>query len=226
MKIVVRSLSVVALLGLSHAAQAQFVVSYFNFNTLVNSANADVTTLTPNAGNGSLSETFNGSGTTAFGGSTINAQGADVAGQALALTGGSNGSGTPNNAAYLQLQINTVGYSGLTLSFATQKTANGFNSNQLSYSTNGGVSFTPVGSTYNPATSFALQSFDLSSVTALDNVSDVRLRLVFNGATSGSGNNRIDNLKVTAVVPAPSSALVLLFGAVPCVRMMLRRRKK
>jgi hypothetical protein len=225
MKFIVRGFAAASLLVLASTAQADVVLSYFNFNTLTTNSNVDVTTLTPNIGNGSLSENFNGSGTTAFSGSTINAENADPAEEALALTGGSSGNGTPNNGSYLQLKLSTLSASGLTLSFATQKSNTGFNNNQLQYSVDGGVNYVPFGSTYNPATSFGLQSFDLTSVAALNNKADVRFRIIFNGATNGTGNNRIDNLKVMAAVPAPSSLLSLCVG-LPVVGFALRRRRK
>ena len=205
-------------------AQAQFVVSYFNFNGL--GATVDVTTILPTSGNGSLSTTFtpNGStGVTSFGGSTVNQQASDStgAGTALALVN------QTNNGKFLTLQVNTTGYFGLTYSFATQRTGTGFGPaatpNQLSYSLDG-TTYTPF-ATYTPAAAFALQTFDLSSIPALDDQSNVYLRLTFNGASSASGNNRIDNLKVTAAnTPAPSSLLVALIG-VPGIALMVRRRK-
>ena len=213
-----------ALFALGSGAHAQTTVSYFNFNALTNASTVNVSTIAPNVGNGTLSTTFNTMGVTAFGGTTINAQGADVAGQALGLTGGSSGSGTPNNNAYLQLNINTLSFRDLTFSFATQKTTTGFNSNQLSYSTDG-TNFTNFGTVYNPPTAFALQSFDLTSVSALNNKPSVFLRVTFNGATSGAGNNRIDNLKLTAAVPAPSSLAILALGALPGIGLLVRRKR-
>ena len=200
-------------------ANAQGVISYFNFNALI-AGSVTVTAITPNAGNGSLSTTFptGVANVTAFGGSTVNAENSDPAGQSLALLGGAS---NVNNGSSLTLKLFTTSYSGLTLSYATQKTGTGFNSDQLSYSTDG-TTFTDLGSAYNPPTSFALQSFSLPSL--LDNQDNVYLRITFSGATSASGNNRIDNLKVTAATPAPSSLMVALVG-VPGIGLLIRRRK-
>jgi hypothetical protein len=215
-------------------AQAQFVVSYYNFNALTNNTAVDVTTITPNIGNGSLATSFltdatdPNLGVSAFAGSTVNAEGADVAGQALALEGTeASGVTNSNNGNFLEIRTNTTNFAGLTLSFATRRTGTGFNSNQLSYSTNGGGSFTNFGAAYDPVTTtaLALQSFDLSGIAGLNNNADVRFRVTFTGATSDAGNNRIDNLKVVAATPAPSSVAVMaLGGLMPLVAIARRRR--
>jgi hypothetical protein len=101
--------------------------------------------------------------------------------------------------------------SNIGLSFASQRTATGFNSNQLAYSLDG-INFTDFGSAVNPATAFALISFDLSSITALNNQASVFLRYTFSGASSSGGNNRIDNLQVTGIstaVPAPANLMMV-----------------
>src|SRR5262249_21213733 len=86
----------------------------------------------------------------------------------------------------------------------------GFNSDQLSYSTDG-TAFTNFGSAYTPAGSFALQSFDLSTITQLDNQATAFLKITFGGATGTSGNNRLDNVQINGTliptaVPLPNAA--------------------
>ena len=221
------ALSFTALTLASARANAQFVVSYFNFNSLTNNSDVTVSSIPPDAGNGTLSTNFPaGSDVTSYSGTPINAQGADPGGQALVLFGGTgaDAEGTGgSNGKYLQLQLNTTGSSGLNFSFATRRTNTGFTNGQLSYSLDG-TNFTSVG-TYNISSVFVAQAFDLSTISALNNRSAVYFRLTLNGATVSSGNNRIDNLKVTALTaPAPSSLLAALAG-VPGVGLMIRRRK-
>lgn len=158
-----------------------------------------------------------------FAGTTINAL-PDVAnGGSFALQGGTD---TGNNGAWVQFEISTLGYRDVVMSFATQRTGSGFNSNQLSYSLDG-ATFTDFGDTYNPATSFALQTFDFGSL--LDDQASALVRITFNGATNSNGNNRLDNILFTATaVPEPSSLALLALaagGAGGAARWRRRRRQ-
>ncbi|HEY1717869.1 MAG TPA: PEP-CTERM sorting domain-containing protein, partial [Verrucomicrobiae bacterium] len=111
---------------------------------------------------------------------------------------------------------------------------------QLAYSTDG-TTFNNVGSTYvipsgvtwtsgtaNPLdnTSF---SYDLSSITALNNVSAVYFRIVdsattsINGSTaSTSGTDRVDNFTVTSV-PEPSILALAAMGGTAFLTMFRRK---
>ena len=50
---------------------------------------------------------------------------------------------------------------------AIQRSPTGFTTNQIAYSTDGST-FTDFGTTYTPAASFALLTWDLSAINALD----------------------------------------------------------
>lgn len=217
-----RALALLALLGIGGTAHAQTIVSYFNFNDARLGSPAEI--ITPNAGNGSLSTDFDTGNTIIKGagnGTTLNAEGSDPADGALFIPT-SSGS---NNGRYLQLSLSTLSFSSLTLSYATNRNTEGFTGNQLSYSVNGGA-FTNFGLPYVVGEDYAVARFDLSSITALNNQSDVRFRITFSGAVAGGGgaSNSIDNLKVT--VPAPASVAVMaLGGIVPLLHFARRRRK-
>jgi hypothetical protein len=203
-------------LALTPTAHAAFVVSYYNFN----SYNGTDLTISPNQGAGSITINPLGSGFTGnFSGTTINALGGDPAGTSLSLIAGTN---QVNNGASITIQFSTLGLSDVVLSFATQRTSTGFNSNQLAYSLDG-VNFTNFGSPITPASSFALVTFDLSSITALNNQATVYLRYTLNGATSSAGNNRIDNLQITAA-PAPANLALAAIGGLCFGAGRLRRR--
>jgi hypothetical protein len=71
--------------------------------------------------------------------------------------------------------------------------------------------------------------FDLSSIVGLNDNPNAAFRIVFNGAASASGNNRIDNLVVegtnlVTAVPEPSSMILFGLGLGGLVVKKLKRR--
>lgn len=146
-------------------------------------------------------------------GTSTNARQGDVAGQSMTLQGGTSNA---NNGRTLDLNVSTLGLSNIVISFATLRTSTGFNSNQLQYSIDG-VTFVDFGAPYTPPLTFGLVTFDLSSISGLNDNPDAAFRIVFNGATSATGNNRIDNLvvegqNVTTPVPEPGSIVLFSLG--------------
>ncbi len=155
-------------------------------------------------------------------GSTMNARLGDSAGQALNLTN------QANNGENVTLSVSTVGFTNIIVSFAAQRSATGFNSNQFQYSLNG-ITFVNFNAPYNPPTSFGLFTFDLGSITGLNNNSSAAFRIVFNGASAATGSNRIDNLVVegqspAAAIPEPASIVLLGLGLSGSMTMMRRKR--
>jgi hypothetical protein len=151
-------------------------------------------------------------------GTTLNAVGADPAGLALQLKSSNN------NGLGIEFAISTAGLEDLVLTFATSKLNNqGFDLNQVSYSTNGGSTFTDFGGTYNPSTVYAVETFDFSSIPALDNNSQVVIRIKFDGAQNNGGRNELDNVQLNAtVIPEPGS--IALLGAAALIGFRRRRR--
>ena len=205
----------------THSTQAS-LVAYWNFNELSITSAATPgfsgvpTTIAASQGSGTLDLSSWQGTVDDFAGSTINRLNEDSAEESLSLIAGSANSG---NGSSITLQISLVGQANPALSMATQGTATGFNAVQLSWSTDG-IQFTDFGASYDPASFFTLQSFDLSSVDALDGAPDVWLRLSFDGASSPTGNNRIDNLKIHAM-PEPSAAILAMLGSL----LILRRKR-
>lgn len=198
-------LSSLLVLAAAGAARAD-VITFFDFNdSNLASDRGQMTTITTNFSSTSFAT-----------GSTVNAdpdgpgpEPASAAGQALNLTG------SANNGSHIQFGVSTVGLSGLQLSFATQRSSTGFNNNELLFSVDGGMTFTSVGF-YAPPSSFGLQAFDLSGFGAVNGQASVLFRLVFNGASSTTGTNRIDNLLVSgspAASPVPEPVAVMLFAS-------------
>ena len=144
----------------------------------------------------SLTTTVAAANITSFAGTTVNADPnftpTDTSGASFVVQPGTS---NVNNGTNLTAAVTTTGYSNIVVSFATQKTSTGFVSDQFQYSVDG-TTFVNFGTAYNPATVFATQTFDLSSITALNNDANAAFRVIFNGGTAATGNNRIDNLLV------------------------------
>jgi hypothetical protein len=222
----------IALMGLSLAlslsvapqANAISLVGYWDFNSLTNPgnnspSNANVTSYAPTTGTGTLTlGRVNSSATggiTNLAGSTINALGATPAGRALVIEGNATGDATAatNNGATVTILVNLLNYTDPILTFASQRSAGtGFDSNQVSYSTNG-TTFTNFQSPFNPpAGSFGLQTFNFSAINVLDGKSTAYFRITLAGASNGAGNIRLDNIQLNAVPEPLTTAGLFLFG--------------
>lgn len=178
-------------------------------------------------GGGSLNTNFNLTNVLFAAGTSTNARQGDAGGQALSLQGGT---GSANNGRHITISVSTLGFTGISVSFATQGSGTGFNSNQFQYSLDG-TTFFDVGSPYAPAAAFAsiAMVFDLSGIAGLNNNPDAAFRIVFNGATSATGTNRIDNLVVegtiaSTAVPEPT-AMFLLGSGLTTLSVVLRRSR-
>jgi hypothetical protein len=170
--------------------------------------------LTVDHGSGTLVSNFNPANLLFAAGTTNNARLGQVAGQALSLQGGT---GTANNGRHLTFNVSTLGFSNIVVSFATQGTSTGFNNNQFQYSVDG-INFVDFGLPYTPASAFGSIPlvFSLVSIAALNNNPNAAFRIIFNGASSATGTNRLDNFVVEgsapASVPEPASVILLLSG--------------
>jgi hypothetical protein len=200
---------------LSLAVNGQTVLAYWaqNNNALPGGGFGFTPASFPQAadlGTGSLTlqnfdTTLNASGAytyiQSFAGTTTNAEAGFPSGGSLSPQGGA---GLSNNGMSIRLDISTVGHENIVLSWAWQRTSTGFNSVQVSYSTDG-INFTNFGTPFNPPTSFAAQSVDFSNIPELNNNPNAAFRFTLSGATSASGNNRYDNIRVagTAIVTPP-----------------------
>ena len=175
-------------------------------------------------GGGILTTTFLSSDVGYLAGTAKNAWPGVVAGQALRLDDRVN-----NGVGRLDFAVNTTGYRGLFLSLSSQKTSTGFNSNQISYSANGGANFSNFGLPFNPPSAFDVSTFDLSAISSLDDNANAVLRITFAGAGTASGNNRIDNVQFTAsavATPEPSTGVLAGLGALVFALCRRGKRKK
>lgn len=194
---------------------------------LVYNANFGTATLYLNGANGSSTFTSLASNpqVTSFGGSNVNTVGT---GFSTVTTGASslalaNSSANGFRAVFV---FSMTDLEDLAISYSTQASASGFNSQAWSYSTDG-VNFTTF-TTFNPrplgpATTFntvGVVNLDTTALSVLDDAATVYVGLTVNGATANSGNNRIDNIQFNAV-PEPAATLL---GAVGLLGIMRRRR--
>ncbi len=127
----------------------------------------------------------------AWGGSITSFSGAS--GDALALVG------SAGNGSSLLISFSMAGLRDLSLAFQTRGTATGFTSGTWAWSVDGAV-FTPVPGVDTASTSsgFVARAVNFSSITTLNNASNVTLRYTLSGATGTAANARIDDLVVTA----------------------------
>ena len=199
----------------SQAAQAT-EIAIWNFND---------SNLNVDHGTGVLTTNINAANILFAAGTTNNARLGDTAGQAISLQGGTN---TGNNGRHITFNVSTAGLANIVVSFATQGTSTGFNNNQFQYSLDG-LTFVDFGSPYTPATAFGSVPlvFTLSSVSGLNDNANAAFRIVFNGASSATGTNRIDNFVVEgspSEVPEPTTAMLLLSGLSGLYRYRKTRR--
>lgn len=177
-------------------------------------------------GSGTMSSNFNAANLIFGAGTTNNARLGDIAGQSLTLQGGT---ATANNGRHLTFNVSTLGFANISVSFATLGTSTGFNSNQFQYSLDG-ITFVDFGSPYVPASAFGAVPlvFSLAAIAGLNDNPNAAFRIVFNGASSSTGNNRIDNIVVEGTevtgVPEPTTAILLVSGLTGLYGVRKRRR--
>lgn len=146
---------------------------------------------------------------------------------------------------YYQFSFSTTGYKDMVLGFDQTSSSTGPRDFTLAYSTDG-VSFTNftaytvLGNGTAPNASWSsttyisayTYSFDLSSISTLDNQASVVVRLIDastvstgGGVVATGGTGRIDNFTVTmAPVPEPGTTAMLLAG-LACLGFIARRRR-
>jgi hypothetical protein len=136
---------------------------------------------------------------------------------------------------YFEFRISTVGISGIQLSFDQTSSNGGPRDFKISYSINGGASFSDL-KTYAvpenagaaivwysaPVNTASSLSFDLNSFRALNNQSSLILRLVCvsstsmsGGAVTTNGTSRVDNVLVSASSIDTTPPVISLNGTNP-----------
>jgi hypothetical protein len=126
----------------------------------------------------------------------------------------------PSDGRTLVFDLPTSGYKDIKFAYAVERTNNGQLTNHVSYSVDG-INFIQTGmsqTAFEVVVGYSLVDVDFSSLTAVDNNPDFKVRIVFEGNTAGdSGNNRYDNvtLKGTEYTLASPSENITTYQVFP-----------
>lgn len=152
--------------------------------------------------NGTITHNF--TTTDNFAGSTLDAAGFSTPDAGASLSVVSNA----NNGNSMILNVSTVGYQGIQLSYATRGTSTGFTTHTIDYSTDGSNYLNLTTITGRNNTSFSLQTADFSAITAANDNANFKIRITLSGATAAAGNNRFDNFRVTGTLATSNMAMI------------------
>ncbi|MGA2797821.1 MAG: hypothetical protein ABSE63_09600, partial [Thermoguttaceae bacterium] len=136
-----------------------------------------------------------------FVGYTNNAQPGYAAGQSLSVCG--------NAAHYVEFDVKTTDYQPQAISYDTRSSGTGSHEHDWQYSLDSGTTWTNIGNLTWTGTGNLVETLDLSSITALNNQSDVRFRVTYAAVGGTGGTNRIDNWTLTG---ASASTLTLTWN--------------
>lgn len=191
------------LYGASPVAAQQDLLGYWNFNTPAGSGSPWPAPVPPTFGTGAITYTFDAGNVADFAGNDGNAQGGDLNGASFSV------SGSTQNGRSLDIAVSTEGAENIELAFWARRSSTGFNANTLSYSTDGGATFTEAFA-FDPddTTGGAVETFDGSGIPALEDNPDVVFRIALDGA-SGNGSIRLDNVTVRGDLPPADGPIAL-----------------
>jgi hypothetical protein len=172
------------------------VVYYWNFNDNVPATDVNWDqNIASQIGAGFITHNFTAA--FSYAGTTLNGEADEVTGGSFCPRGGVDV--VENNGNYFEMAMPTTGLQNLVLTYVTRGTSTGFNSQQFLYTTDGvnyleKITFTDPMS--NSWTASQIRTVDFSDVPAANNNPNFKVRVVVDGATYATGNNRFDNIKV------------------------------
>lgn len=110
---------------------------------------------------------------------------------------------TTANGKSVVFKFSMSGYQDLLLSYAQRGSATGYKVHRWYYSTDG-QNFTLLDSVEGTnVTTYTLREVSFATVTELNDAENVYIKLTVDGCTSGSGNNRLDNVVFRANINGP-----------------------
>ncbi|MGN6366788.1 MAG: hypothetical protein ACTHN5_00725 [Phycisphaerae bacterium] len=185
-------------LGAGGVARADSIAVWnFNDGDLLVDHGAATNALTPSAPS-SVSSGSSGTATNEVSG--------DTAGKDLIFTAGA---GLANNGQSLLFSMDLTGYTGVTLTYATERSSTGFTTQTWEYSTDNWATFTTTSAITPPTSSYGstAASVDLSGLTGT--LGTVQFKVTLTGATGSGGTNHFDNVLFAGTpvaAPLPSAA--------------------
>ena len=175
-------------------------------------------------GQGTLTTTANPANITFLPGTTFLAAAGDPAGMALFIQAGEN---LQNNGLILLVRVSTVGFTNITVSWASQRSDTGFSNLVVQESSDGGMTFDGF-SSGTPATNFwGGNHITFFPGSPIENNPLFTLRFTITGATSEAGTLGLDNIVIsgTQIVPEPATMLLLSAGLAGVAAEVRRRRR-
>ncbi len=172
------------------------LLHYWNFNDNVPESNTNWDQpIASQIGNGQITYTF--SQAYSFVGTTINGIDGEVNGGSFAPRGGD---GLVNNGRYFTIAAPTTGFGDIELSYATRRTSTGFTTQEIQYTIDGTTWLTHETVDISDFSNDWLVSqviwVDFSAISGVSDNPDFAIRVVLDGASGSTGNNRFDNIQV------------------------------
>ena len=170
------------------------VIASWSFDAPVNALTPRfVSPIPANAGSGEI-RLSKWSGTAGSSPNGTNDAFTGVTGSSLSLIG------TNGNGGKVDLVFSASGWAALSVSFYTRGTGSGYTTGAWSWSIDG-VNFTTIAGLNTASTASSFPPIptvvDLANIAELNNAASVTLRCTLSGATGSTGNNRIDDIKIT-----------------------------
>lgn len=193
-----KTLVLFALILALGAVYGQNLVYYWNFNQ--NTPPTETTWGQPiEAAIGDAEITYTFTEAFSFAGTTLNGVDGEVNGGSFAPRGGAD---TVNNGAHFTIHASTVGLDNIVLSYPTRRTSTGFTTQEVKYTVNGTdwiSKYTLDLSDFeNNWVAGQMMEVDFSGTPGVANNPNFAIRVVMEGCSSAAGNNRIDNIRISA----------------------------
>ena len=204
-------LTALLLCTVTQALKAQDLIHYWNFNnpasvaaiTTPSFSATGVASITHIAGGSSLIDFANGVNQN-FNVQNLNAQNGDPSGTHLRFNNPIGGA--------LVFAVPTTGYNNIIVKFATRRSGQGAGTQKWYYSVDG-TNYTFLTDVLPADADPALATLDLSSISAVNNNPNLKLKVEFEAVPGGTGgNNRFDNFTVTSGATTPPPAATIKFA--------------